>query len=293
VAWMAAFTETIEKHNPAATATGLAVWGWIIRIVVTISFAILPLVVPATSTLVDQGPHVAKIVATYPGQVKVLNTVDQGTLAALTANPNNQLAQAKAVSELTGVPVASVAKTAALSTKYSQELVTAAALSPATKAALATTPTSTAVLKAAVAEIAVKLRIPPAAAAARLQALGKVPLADLVFLQVNGPKVQQGAAALKSVSAVPPAQLAYLHANGTKVVNAKKDNPGQWQTYWWICFVGQLLFIPLALLLTGRWSPRKAREDEEEHERWLEAQLAEFHVAEEADTPPLVGSATT
>ena len=26
-AWMAAFTETVEKHNPAATATGLAVLG--------------------------------------------------------------------------------------------------------------------------------------------------------------------------------------------------------------------------------------------------------------------------
>src|SRR4051812_5956675 len=26
VAWMAGFTETVEKHNPAATATGLAIW---------------------------------------------------------------------------------------------------------------------------------------------------------------------------------------------------------------------------------------------------------------------------
>ena len=55
VCWMAAFTETVEKVNPAATATGLAVWGWILRIVVTLSFALLPVVVPATSTLVDKG----------------------------------------------------------------------------------------------------------------------------------------------------------------------------------------------------------------------------------------------
>jgi MFS family permease len=27
-AWMAGFTETVEKENPAATATGLAVFGW-------------------------------------------------------------------------------------------------------------------------------------------------------------------------------------------------------------------------------------------------------------------------
>ncbi len=35
--WMASFTETVEKHNPALIATGLAVWGWIIRIVVALS----------------------------------------------------------------------------------------------------------------------------------------------------------------------------------------------------------------------------------------------------------------
>src|SRR4051812_46809361 len=46
VAWMAAFTETVEKHNPAATATGLAIWGWIVRVVVTVSYAALILVVP-------------------------------------------------------------------------------------------------------------------------------------------------------------------------------------------------------------------------------------------------------
>ena len=32
--WMASFTETVEKHNPALIATGLAVWGWIIRVVI-------------------------------------------------------------------------------------------------------------------------------------------------------------------------------------------------------------------------------------------------------------------
>ena len=49
VAWMAAFTETVEKHNPAATATGLAVWGWMLRLVVTAAFALLTVIVPATT----------------------------------------------------------------------------------------------------------------------------------------------------------------------------------------------------------------------------------------------------
>ncbi|MGH3435232.1 MAG: MFS transporter [Sciscionella sp.] len=51
--WMASFTETVEARNPALTATGLAVWGWIIRIVITVSFLIIPLVVNTVTTLVD------------------------------------------------------------------------------------------------------------------------------------------------------------------------------------------------------------------------------------------------
>ncbi len=51
--WMASFTETVEAHNPALTATGLAVWGWIIRIVVTITFLCLPIVVGSVTPLVE------------------------------------------------------------------------------------------------------------------------------------------------------------------------------------------------------------------------------------------------
>ena len=51
--WMAAFTETIEKRNPALTATGLAIWGWILRIVVCVSFFVLPYVVSAMDKLTE------------------------------------------------------------------------------------------------------------------------------------------------------------------------------------------------------------------------------------------------
>jgi MFS family permease len=225
VSWMAGFTETVEKHNPAATATGLAVWGWIIRIVVTVTYAVLTAVVPATSTLVDQGPRVQSIVARYPQQVKVLNTVDPGTLTALKTNPGNKLAQARAVSELSGLSTAAVGRVVLLSAKA--------------KAA----PTS-------------------------------VRPADLAFLKANGPKVQLAGAELQSVSKVPPADLAYLQANGAKVVQAQKDNPGQWQTWWWICFAAQVVFIPFVFVMAGHWSPRKARADEREHDRMVERELA-------------------
>ncbi|MFG2725659.1 aldehyde dehydrogenase family protein [Streptomyces canus] len=55
-AWMAAFTETVEKHNPAATATGLAVWGATLRTVVVVMLFGLIATIPSASILVDHGP---------------------------------------------------------------------------------------------------------------------------------------------------------------------------------------------------------------------------------------------
>jgi MFS family permease len=52
-AWMAGFTEQVEARNPALAATGLAVWGWVLRIVVAISFVVLPYVITTATTLVD------------------------------------------------------------------------------------------------------------------------------------------------------------------------------------------------------------------------------------------------
>jgi MFS family permease len=51
--WMASYTEQVEAHNPALSATGLAVWGWILRLVVATSFIVLPMVITTSTTLVD------------------------------------------------------------------------------------------------------------------------------------------------------------------------------------------------------------------------------------------------
>jgi MFS family permease len=53
VTWMASFTETVEARNPALTATGLAIWGWLVRIVVTACFLCLPLVVKSVTPLIE------------------------------------------------------------------------------------------------------------------------------------------------------------------------------------------------------------------------------------------------
>lgn len=197
-AWMANFTETVERHNPAATATGLAVWGWTIRIVITVALAVLTLVVPATSALVDQGPRVSEIAAKYPEQIKTATAIAPATLAALKKNPADPAAGAAAVGDLVKSGVAAN----------------------------------------------------PAAAVARLTRLGTQP--------------------------IPAADAEYLTEHGATVAQAKEDNPHQWQTWWWVCFLGQLIFIPFIFITAGRWSPRKAREDAEQHEAMIQEEMAKL-----------------
>ncbi|MGH9097619.1 MAG: hypothetical protein ACRDWB_09350, partial [Acidimicrobiales bacterium] len=62
--WMAAYTETVEAKNPALVGTGLALWGWIIRLVVGISFIFLPVVINSVNPVVDNQPLA---ITTIPG----------------------------------------------------------------------------------------------------------------------------------------------------------------------------------------------------------------------------------
>ena len=87
--WMASFTETVEKRNPALTATGLAVWGLVIRIVIAVSVFIVPHVVTTVSTLVEDGPAAA----TAGSEVRAATghraqKRRPATLAALAKNPH-------------------------------------------------------------------------------------------------------------------------------------------------------------------------------------------------------------
>ena len=190
--WMAAFTETVEERNPAATATGLAVWGWILRIVVAVSAAFVPVVVTSVTPVVDHGAEVAA-------------------------------AQAKA-----GPALAIMAQ------------------HPAVFAELSKYPSAN------------PAAIPPAVLA---QAVAQVGMADLQTVQQAQP------------------ELAILQAHGTEVAKAVKDGPHQWQTWWWVALAGQIVFLPFAATMRGRWSPRKAREDAEAHEQAVARELAKLQEA--------------
>jgi MFS family permease len=98
--WMASFTETVERHNPALTATGLAVWGWIVRAVVALSVLVLPFIVSSMTPLVTYGGQVAALSTRYAPELATLKAIDPATLAALSANPGNAAAAAHAVGEV-------------------------------------------------------------------------------------------------------------------------------------------------------------------------------------------------
>jgi hypothetical protein len=272
VAWMASFTETVERHNPAATATGLAIWGWILRIVVTVSLAVFTVVLPATSVLVDKGTRVQEIVTAHSAAVGVLSAIDPATSKALAANPNDVAALSKALGEVAkqqGASSAEQQQVATAVTTRAPQLAAVQAIPPATLATLQSNPTDAAAGATAVGAIVQKLGVQPAQAIQLLQSLASPQVqADLGL-------VQKYATVLTSAKAsVPPADLAYLAANAAEVQKAQKESPGQWQTWWWVCVAGQIVFLPFVFVMAGRWSPRKAREDEAAHEAMVQRELA-------------------
>ena len=98
--WFAAFTETAEKRNPALIATGLAVNGWVLRAVVTLSSLLLPIVVASMTPIVTYGAKVGVLAKQYAPEVQTAAAVPAPTLAALTKNPNTAKALGVAVSAI-------------------------------------------------------------------------------------------------------------------------------------------------------------------------------------------------
>jgi MFS family permease len=218
--WMAAYTEMIEAKNPALVGTGLALWGWILRLTVGLSFIFLPLVINSVNPVVDNLVYAQ----TQPNGNAPFN-VQQFQLQ----HPKSVAFAEKNASWLS---VLSEPKNAP---------VVAAANASAT----------------------------PANLAALQKAVGPV-----VFT-----KVVANIAALKTLVVPYQAQLTYLapHQNElNSLVNGVAKSPNQWQHWFWICVGGMVLFIPTIFLNRGRWSPKKAREDEEKHEADVAKELREL-----------------
>jgi MFS family permease len=81
VAWMTSFTETVENLHPSLIVAGIAVWGWIVRLVVMSALLVIPQVVPSMNTLVEKGPAV-KAEAARLSAAKAALTTDGKQVAA-------------------------------------------------------------------------------------------------------------------------------------------------------------------------------------------------------------------
>jgi hypothetical protein len=104
---------------------------------------------------------------------------------------------------------------------------------------------------------------------AQLTALSKVPTSVTSFAQANAKEIGL-------VAKVPKSVDAYIAAN---VPQAAAKSPAQWQHWYWVCFGGIIFFLLSVPLLRGRWSPRAAKRDEDEHEALVQAELAKLQGA--------------
>jgi MFS family permease len=198
--WMAAYTETLESRNPALVATGLAIWGWVLRIVAAAAFLIVPFVVPSATPVADYGPQASALQAEFSTQIATLKVVHPATLAALQADPRDRRAEVAAVSQIhaaRGVPIT--------------------------------------------------------VAAADLVAASKIPKADRTFLATHG----------------------------REVLAARAAAPKQWQRWWLVCVVGELLFLPTIFLLVGRWRRSTALADQEAHDRRVTEEFEELSTSDQ------------
>ena len=222
VPWMASFTETVEAHNPALTATGLAIWGWILRVVVFAIFMILPSFLSSVTPLIDYGAGVSTAAAQY----------------------STQLATAQ---------------------KFAPELAIISA-HPALFTQLAAHPTAALIAQAEQVAGAAHFKV--------IVANSKAITSVIAAASAPGNAALYGTANGKAVNG-----FNYVVAHGTAVVNAAKQEPGQWKNWYWVCFGAIIVFLGTVPLMKGRWSPKKAKEDEDAHEAMVAAEMAKLGIS--------------
>ena len=238
--WMAGYTEAVEAHNPALSAHGLAVWGWVLRIVVALSFIVLPRVITTSTTLVDNQNAATNLQTFQLAQPYV----------PAAGNLHPKAAPAGVITAL----------------KEMQPYGPGQALA----ALLQTYGTTHNV-------IAGMAAVPPSL---KLQVQGLLAFSPLATKIQAGRAVSDGQIA--AVRASSP-QLATLLRVEQKVIPAQKASSNEWKRWWWVCVAGQLVFLVLVFFMRGRWSPKAAKADFDEHERLVTTQLEKLRSRDSAE----------
>jgi hypothetical protein len=234
--WMANYTEQVESHNPALTASGLAIWGWILRITVALSFLVLPHVITTSTVLVDNQNAGATLQAIQAAQPYAPNTAK---LACNTAP-----APATVIANLKTTPQAR------------PELDTLATILQVCN----NTHSLTTALGAA-------------GGLTNPHVLGLNAFNPLALDVQNGKPVTPEQVA--GVAKYSP-NLANLLQAEAKLVPAQHSSPGEWKRWWTVCLIGMVIFGILVFFMRGRWSPRAARRDLAEHDRIVSEELAKL-----------------
>jgi MFS family permease len=296
--WMASYTETVEARNPALIATGLAIWGWIIRIVVFVAYLILPLVVNSVTPLVNYGATVQSYATTYAPEI-AFATAHPNVVAAAQKVPPSVVATATSIPPTVLATAQANATQLANAVKFAPELAVISA-HPAlfTKLATYTNPAKIppALLNQAIAAAgggakglgvlttisankAAIAGVIAAAPALKTVAPYSAQLKTIAPYSSELTTMAPYGAQLTALSKVPPGVFAYLKAHGAAVQKAAAQTVSQWKTWYWICFGGIIFFLLSIPLLRGRWRTRDAKRDEDEHEAMVQAELEKIRAA--------------
>jgi MFS family permease len=293
--WMASFTETVEARNPALIATGLAIWGWIIRIVVFGAYLCLPLVINTVTPLVNYGGTVQAYAAQYKTELAFVSA-HPDIVATAQKIPPNVLASAQKIPP----DVLTIVKTDSVQLANAQKFAPQLAViqaHPALFTKLATY-SDPAKIPGPLLGQAIAAAGGGAKGVAMLTSISqnKAAINGVIAVAPDLQKVAPYSADLKTIapysaqlntiapysaqltaaSKIPPNVSTYLKAHAADVQSAAAKTAGQWKTWYWICFGGIIFFLLSIPLLRGRWRTRDAKRDEAEHEAKVQEELAKL-----------------
>jgi hypothetical protein len=306
----------VEAHNPALTATGLAIWGLIIRFVVAGSFFLVPVVINSVTPLVNYGGQVQTYATQYatqlafaqghPDVVAAAQKVPPNVIAAAQQIPPNVTATAQkippdvlAIAQKDATQLANAQKFQAelkviqahpaLFTqlaKYSDpSKIPPALVGQAIAAAgggakgigvLTTIANNKDAINGVIAVAPDLQKVAPYATDLQTIAPYSAQLTTIAPYAAELTKMAPYSAQLTALSKVPPAAITYLQAHAADVQAAAAKTAGQWKTWYWICVGGVIFFLLSIPLLRGRWRTRDAKRDEAEHEAKVQEEMAKL-----------------
>ena len=272
VVFVIAFIWLREARNPALTATGLAIWGWIIRVVVLLSFLLIPLVINSVTPLVNYGSTVSAYATQYKSQLAFASThptvvaaaqkVPPSVVATAQSIPPAVLATAQKIPPSVLATAQANATQLANAQKFAPELAVIQAR-PTLFAKLATyknpatiPPTLVAQAVAAAGGGAKGLKVLTTISANQAAITGVIAAApalktvapyaaDLSTITPYSAQLKTIAPysaelttmapygpQLTALSKVPPGVIAYLNAHGAAVTKAAAQTASQWKTWY-------------------------------------------------------------